>query len=265
MHSRTTILLATDQQRSVLNALVANRPHPIAYTPYGHRPLENGLLSLLGFNGERPDPLTGHYHLGNGYRQFNPVLMRFNSPDSWSPFGKGGVNAYAYCLGDPVNRIELKGHSSSLFMSFWKGLKNRIGVRTPSKSKIAKPTSRIAKVKPPSTNNLAASSKSPQGYALGGAKDFDLNTLTPAELELNYKPNLNTNSEKPIRARYITNSDERLANLKSAQINVIRRLVSDPPETLQKRKALLKSINREIAELTSQQKKIRGQNPAISI
>jgi hypothetical protein len=40
---------------------------------------ENGLLSLIGFNGEPPDALTGHYHLGNGYWQFNPVLMRSNS------------------------------------------------------------------------------------------------------------------------------------------------------------------------------------------
>ncbi len=82
-------LLATDQQRSVLNVLDANWLHPLAYTPYGHRPAENGLLSLLGFNGERPDPVTGHYLLGNGYRGFNPVLMRFNSPDSLSPFGEG--------------------------------------------------------------------------------------------------------------------------------------------------------------------------------
>lgn len=105
-----TTLLATDQQRSVLNALDATRPHAIAYSPYGYRPPENGLLSLLGFNGERPDPVTGHYHLGNGYRQFNPVLMRFNSPDSWSPFGKGGLNAYVYCVGDPVNFSDPTGH-----------------------------------------------------------------------------------------------------------------------------------------------------------
>ncbi|WP_130907956.1 RHS repeat-associated core domain-containing protein [Pseudomonas sp. Sample_16] len=105
-----TTLLATDQQRSVLNALDATRPHPIAYSPYGHRPPENGLLSLLGFNGERPDPVTGHYHLGNGYRQFNPVLMRFNSPDSWSPFGKGGLNAYAYCAGEPISSVDPSGH-----------------------------------------------------------------------------------------------------------------------------------------------------------
>ncbi|WP_371318045.1 RHS repeat-associated core domain-containing protein [Pseudomonas sp. PDM31] len=108
--SRRTILLATDQQRSVMNALDATQHHHLAYTPYGHRPSENGLLSLLGFNGELPDPMTGHYPLGNGYRQFNPVLMRFNSPDSWSPFGKGGLNAYAYCAGEPVNRNDRSGH-----------------------------------------------------------------------------------------------------------------------------------------------------------
>ena len=109
-HSRKTILLATDQQRSVLNAIDANQPNAFAYTPYGHRPAEHGLLSLLGFNGEPPDPVTGHYHLGKGYRQFNPVLMRFNSPDSWSPFGRGGLNAYAYCSGDPVNLNDPTGH-----------------------------------------------------------------------------------------------------------------------------------------------------------
>ena len=112
----TATLLATDQQRSVLNALDTNQPNPLAYSPYGHHPLENGLLSLLGFNGERPDPVTGHYHLGSGYRQFNPVLMRFNSPDSWSPFGEGGLNAYAYCAGDPINRKDPNGHKWYSFL-----------------------------------------------------------------------------------------------------------------------------------------------------
>ena len=127
-------LLATDQQRSVLNALDAHRPNPLAYTPYGHRPLGNGLLSLLGFNGERPDPVTGHYHLGSGYRQFNPVLMRFNSPDSWSPFGKGGMNAYAYCSGDPRNRRDSTGHFSIFPKGYnpFKALQNRLRLRTPS-------------------------------------------------------------------------------------------------------------------------------------
>ena len=110
----STTLLATDQQRSVLQTLNANQTRrPIAYTPYGHHRPENGLLSLLGFNGERPDPVTGCYLLGNGYRAFNPVLMRFNCPDSWSPFGDGGLNSYAYCLDNPINHTDRTGHSIS--------------------------------------------------------------------------------------------------------------------------------------------------------
>ena len=106
-----TSLLVTDQQRSVLNVLDASQSNPLAYTPYGHLPLGNGLLSLLGFNGERPDPVTGWYLLGNGYRAFNPVLMCFTSRDSWSPFGAGGLNAYAYCVRDPLNFKDSTGHS----------------------------------------------------------------------------------------------------------------------------------------------------------
>jgi RHS repeat-associated protein len=124
-------LLATDQQRSVLNVLDVARPHPLAYSPYGHRPAESGLLSLLGFNGERPDPVTGCYLLGNGYRAFNPVLMRFNSPDSWSPFGKGGLNAYTYCVGDPVNQLDLDGHAG--LSGMLKFIEKTLGLRQSSR------------------------------------------------------------------------------------------------------------------------------------
>jgi RHS repeat-associated protein len=117
-------LLATDQQRSVLQTLKQDdEPQPIAYSPYGHHRAESGLSSLLGFNGERADPITGHYLLGNGYRAFNPVLMRFNSPDSWSPFGRGGLNAYAYCEGEPVSRTDPTGHSLLLTMKTFLGQK----------------------------------------------------------------------------------------------------------------------------------------------
>jgi RHS repeat-associated protein len=116
--TRHTHLLATDQQRSVLALIDSTRAHLLAYSPYGHRAPENGLLSLLAFNGERPDPVTGCYLLGNGYRAFNPVLMRFNSPDSWSPFGRGGLNAYGYCVGDPINRQDPNGHIPGLVKDF---------------------------------------------------------------------------------------------------------------------------------------------------
>lgn len=81
-----------------------------AYTPYGGGHPQQKLANLPGFNGELQDLLTGHYLLGNGYRAYNPVLMRFNSPDSLSPFGEGGVNAYGYCAGDPANNIDPTGH-----------------------------------------------------------------------------------------------------------------------------------------------------------
>ena len=110
-------LMATDLQCSVLHTLEKNHQRQsFAYSPYGHRPAENGLISLLGFNGERVDSVTGHYLLGNGYRAFNTTLMRFNSPDSWSPFGKGGVNGYAYCLGEPINKRDPNGHSPHAYI-----------------------------------------------------------------------------------------------------------------------------------------------------
>jgi len=107
-------LLATDQQRSVLQRMDSKGPLPQIYTPYGHHSAESGLSSLLGFNGERRDPVTGHYLLGNGHRAFNPILMRFNSPDRLSPFGRGGFNPYAYCLGDPVNFSDPTGRFADI-------------------------------------------------------------------------------------------------------------------------------------------------------
>ncbi|HHH1655707.1 TPA: RHS repeat-associated core domain-containing protein [Yersinia enterocolitica] len=68
--------------------------------------------SVLGFNGERIDPILGSYHLGNGYRMYSPELRRFTAPDSQSPFGQGGINPYAYCAGDPINRTDPTGHVS---------------------------------------------------------------------------------------------------------------------------------------------------------
>ncbi|MNO78116.1 hypothetical protein D3C76_692440 [compost metagenome] len=105
-----TTLLATDQQRSVLNTQSATQSQAFAYTPYGERSPKNGLPSLLGFKGERLDPLTGNYDLGNGYRRYNTWLKRFDSPDSLSPFGEGGLNTYGFVAGDPVNRSDPTGH-----------------------------------------------------------------------------------------------------------------------------------------------------------
>jgi RHS repeat-associated protein len=81
----------------------------LAYAPYGYLSI---FQAVLGFNGGRPDPVTGCYLLGNGRRAFNPALMRFIGPDSMSPFAAGGLNPYAYCLGDPINRQDPSGKYS---------------------------------------------------------------------------------------------------------------------------------------------------------
>lgn len=68
--------------------------------------------SVLGYNGVLHEPAGSWQILGNGYRVYNPVLMRFHSPDDMSPFGKGGLNAYGYCQLDPINQVDPSGHWS---------------------------------------------------------------------------------------------------------------------------------------------------------
>ena len=69
---------------------------------------------MLGFNGERYDPLTHTYALGQGYRSYSQALMRFQRPDDLSPFLEGGLNAYAYCKNDPVNYQDGSGHAPTV-------------------------------------------------------------------------------------------------------------------------------------------------------
>ncbi|CAM3193225.1 RHS repeat-associated core domain-containing protein [Vibrio neptunius] len=77
--------------------------------------------SHLGFNGEWLDPVLEGYHLGQGYRVYQPKLMRFNAPDSLAPFSEGVHNAYVYCHNDPLNFTDPSGHlniSKILFGAF---------------------------------------------------------------------------------------------------------------------------------------------------
>lgn len=106
----TSRLLATDGKGSVLQARAEEDDEPHVYSPYGHDPEAFPDQVLVGFNGEHRDVTLEGYLLGNGYRLYSPALMRFCAPDILSPFERGGINAYVYCAGDPVNHVDPSGH-----------------------------------------------------------------------------------------------------------------------------------------------------------
>jgi RHS repeat-associated protein len=108
--STQTQLLATDTQASTVTAHAGSQTD-IAYSPYGDDSLPAAHRILSRFTGQTCLPSAIGYLLGNGHRLFSPGLMRFHSADSLSPFGKGGLNAYAYCGNDPINRADPSGRS----------------------------------------------------------------------------------------------------------------------------------------------------------
>ncbi|MEN5037383.1 RHS repeat-associated core domain-containing protein [Pseudomonas sp. TWI929] len=112
-------LYATDIQGSVLRCIGRNSSSLMHYMVYGWDS-QTAAAPVLRFSSQRKGTLTGHYLLGDGYRAFIPTLMRFNAPDSLSPFAQGGLNTYSYCGGDPVNRNDSTGHS------WWSWLRPRV-------------------------------------------------------------------------------------------------------------------------------------------
>ena len=68
------------------------------------------------------DSETGLYYLNARY--YNPAWRRFISPDSTEYLDTdtpNGLNLYAYCCNDPVNRFDPSGHDWE-WSTFWTGL-----------------------------------------------------------------------------------------------------------------------------------------------
>ncbi|MGE8177959.1 RHS repeat domain-containing protein [Pseudomonas fluorescens] len=115
---RTVMLTGSDGQGSVrLESDTEQRV--VSYTAHGSD--DGTAQGRVGFAGELRDPVTGLYHLGS-YRPYDSRLMVFLTADSASPIGNGGLNRYAYCGGDPVNRVDPNGHS------FWSWFLAGVGI-----------------------------------------------------------------------------------------------------------------------------------------
>lgn len=99
-------------QGNLQNTSHSNRCYS-AYGFHGYSALSTG----LAFTGQFLDMNSGCYLLGNGHRAYSPQRLRFNQPDEASPFGRGGLNAYMYCQGDPINRIDPTGRYGEWFMN----------------------------------------------------------------------------------------------------------------------------------------------------
>ena len=90
------------------------------YEPYGKRHSGAKAENWLGFKGE-PLNRVGLYHLGNGYRLYDPAWGRFLSRDSKSPFGVGGAAGYVFGNADPVNHADPSGREVVAQYSRWLG------------------------------------------------------------------------------------------------------------------------------------------------
>ncbi|WP_286184438.1 RHS repeat-associated core domain-containing protein [Pantoea sp. Cy-639] len=108
-------IFQSDRQSSVMASRVDGVQRSIQYTPYGHANLP-GLSRAVGYAGQLREKNFGWYMLGNGYRIYNPIIMRFHSPDRLSPFERGGENPYTYVDNDPMNFTDPDGLSKQMWV-----------------------------------------------------------------------------------------------------------------------------------------------------
>ena len=106
-------LIAADCLTSVVSTRNPGGKPRMAYTPFGHSTATG--KAHMAFTGQRRE-CQETYMLGNGRRMYSPILMRFSQPDRYSPFDKGGLNAYAYCMGQPVSQSDPTGNSPLLHL-----------------------------------------------------------------------------------------------------------------------------------------------------
>jgi RHS repeat-associated protein len=156
------MLLIADLHNTVVSTLTTSTGgrRGCSWTPWGYRPTQH---ASQGLHGQRYEP--GRYLLGNGHRAYLPTALRFASPDKWSPFGRGGLNAYAFCTADPVNLVDPSGRFPLVMKAAMKFASKR--ARPPSLDRIIETGRTIASHLDPHSV-IALSETSPAWrYAIG--------------------------------------------------------------------------------------------------
>ncbi|MFF7707624.1 RHS repeat-associated core domain-containing protein [Pseudomonas sp. NPDC007930] len=101
------MLTMGDHKQTVLIGLNAGATRHRHYGPYGDT-AGAATQGQSGYNGYWTER-NGLQLLGHGRRAYQPSINRFNQPDPASPFGPGGMNAYAYCAAEPINQADPSG------------------------------------------------------------------------------------------------------------------------------------------------------------
>jgi len=148
--ARSSQLFATDEMDSVLVVSTPDgKQNNHNYTPFGYNDKLPSGSTAMGFNGEFILDNMHLYLLGQGHRGFSTEMRRFIGPDNAeSPFARGGVNAFAYCVNDPVNRKDETGMWSILkprtwFRSNQAKLEQRLESMTVINAKLKKQTAEL--------------------------------------------------------------------------------------------------------------------------
>ncbi|MDQ0011174.1 RHS repeat-associated protein [Luteibacter jiangsuensis] len=110
------------------------------YGAYGGR--ASSAAARTAFAGEVSEADTGFYLLGA--RFYSTTLRRFLAPDRASPFGRGGINRYTYCSGDPVNRIDPNGRTWLRWLAASSGLAGKSTGAASSVSPVSRDTNDAA-------------------------------------------------------------------------------------------------------------------------
>ena len=113
----TTYYYITNLQGDVMYLVDASGNEVAAYDydPYGKVITATGAMAEINplrYRGYYYDSETGFYYLQSRY--YDPEICRFINADSYASTGQGvaGCNMFAYCLNNPINRIDTCGFSS---------------------------------------------------------------------------------------------------------------------------------------------------------